>query len=131
MSTLPDPPNGHTRWSIVTLAVWLCVPTHVVDALLTVDPTLEPGDSPDFHSPRGWEDGVGAHSYRTPDGGDYGDVWLHDEAAERIAAALPAAQLARLILADPAGVDGQVHRIGGPALLALAQHVVTHGGSAG
>jgi hypothetical protein len=122
VSTLPDPPDGHTLWSIVTLAKLLCVAPAAVDALLTAGPTSD-DDSPAFRAAR-----VG-HFYEVP-GMTLGDCWLRDEAAERIAAALPAARLARIILADPDGLDESVQRIAGPALLALAQHVVTHGGSA-
>lgn len=112
---LPSPPHDHTRWSIATLAGHLCVSPAVVDALL-VDPETEDEDSPDFHSARP------GHTYQDADREWLGDCWLHDEAAARIAAVLPAAAIARAVLA------ADMPAISGPALLALAEHVLTHGG---
>lgn len=114
---LPSPPHDHTRWSIVTLAEHLAVTPSVVDALVA-DPETEDGDSPDFHSARP------DHTYQDADREWLGDVWLTDEAASRIAAELPAAAIARAVVA------ADMPTLSGPALLALAEHVLTHGGQA-
>lgn len=113
-AVLPSPPHDHTRWSIVTLAEHLAVTPAVVDALMA-HPETEGGDSPDFHSARF------DYTYQDADREWLGDVWLTDEAASRIAAELPAAAIARAIVAGvPPATDA--------ALLALAEHVLTHGG---
>lgn len=111
------PPGG--RWSIVTLAEHLRVSPAAVDALLADPDQTE--ESPDFRSARSH------HTYRDAAGTDLGDVWLHDEASERIAVQLPAARVARLILADD-GADPCTW-ITREALHALAQHVLEHGGA--
>jgi hypothetical protein len=122
VSTLPDPPNGHKLWSIVTLAEFLSVSPAAIDAL-TVDAATSADDSPDFHSARPH------HFYEAP-GMTLGDVWLHPEAAERIAAdpTVGAGMLARAVLGDDPEMAAL---LGWDQVYALARHVVTHGGSAG
>jgi hypothetical protein len=112
---LPAPPNGDTRWSIVTLAKHLCVPVSAVHDELTPDED-EDGDSPDFHSNR-------TFVLYEVDGADYGDCWLTEEAAERIAAALPSGLLARRIAdGHPAGTA----LLGPDHIHDLARHIVEH-----
>lgn len=116
--TLPAPPDTDRHWSIVTLAELLCVAPAVVDALLTPGADGGTDESPDLHGPRP------GHTYRGVADGlpeDLGDCWLTDEAAERIAEALPVGLIARRI------VDaGRVARLDG--VFDFAAHIVRHAG---
>jgi hypothetical protein len=112
---LPAPPDGDSRWSIVTLAELLCVPPAAVDAEILTD---SDGDSDDFHSARLFV------SYDNAAGEDRGDCWLTHEAAERIAAALPAGLLARRIAA---GKPGDA-RLDPDLVWTLARHIVDYSG---
>jgi hypothetical protein len=119
-TTLPAPANGDTRYSIVTLAELLCVAPASVDALLTDDEQGDIEESPDLHSARSFV------TYRASDGAEYGDCWLTDEAAERIASELPVGLLARRVVAD---IPEAAALLGWDQIHALAQHIVTHGGA--
>lgn len=114
---LPAPPNGARFWSIVTLAQHLCVPPAVVDTQLDSGSDGGVDESPDIHSIR-----LG-YSYRAADGEHLRDCFLTDEAADRIAAALPAGLLARRIAAGhPAGTA----LLGYDQIADLALHIVEH-----
>jgi hypothetical protein len=115
---LPAPPDGDVRWSIVTLAAYLCVPPAAVDAEILTD---SHGDSDDFHSARLFV------SYDNAAGEDRGDCWLTHEAAERIAAALPAGLLARRVAADQPEAAAL---LGWDQIHALARHIVDYAGGA-
>ncbi|GAA0897896.1 hypothetical protein [Pseudonocardia zijingensis] len=117
---LPTPPDGDSRWSIVTLAAHLCVPPAAVDAeLLPPDDGDDGGDSPDFHSARRFV------TYDNAAGEDRGDCWLTHKAAERIAAALPAGLLARRVAADQPEAAAL---LGWDQIHALARHIVDYAG---
>jgi hypothetical protein len=115
---LAVPPSGDTRWSIITLAAYLCVPPAAVDAELLPDEDGD-GDSPDLHSARRFA------YYRAADGEDSGDCWLTHEAAERIAAALPAGLLARRIAAG----TPEEAQLAPDLVWALARHIVDYPGA--
>jgi hypothetical protein len=112
---LPAPPDGDVRWSIVTLAAHLCVPPAAVDAEIHTDPD---GDSDDFYGTRPYG------TYDNAAGEDRGDVWLTTEAADRIAAALPAGLLARRITAG----RPEDARLDPDLVWALARHIVDYTG---
>lgn len=117
---LPAPPTGERYWSIVTLAGLLCVAPAAVDAQLAPAEDGGSDESPDFRGPRLHV----AYDVDTPTGPEsFGDVYLTDEAADRIAAALPAGLLARRITAGhPAGTA----LLGPDHIWDLARHIVEH-----
>lgn len=109
---LPAPPNGESRWSIVTLAQYLCVTPAAVDGRLTVEAGK---DSPDLTDARlhVW--------YRDKDGDSLGDAYLCSDAAERIADELPIGLLARRVLADDPEMAAL---LGWDQIYAMARHIV-------
>lgn len=113
--TLPATPHGSQHWSIVTLAQHLCVPAAVVNERLIPCPEGGMDESPDLHSTRPFITYLDARSEWL------GDCWLTEEAAERIAAALPVGIVARRIVeAGSLGDDDATYR--------LALHIVEHSG---
>lgn len=115
--SLPAPPQGDPRWSIVTLAEYLCITPAAVDGNLTVTPD---DDSEDLTSAR-----IGV-SYVDRDGDDLGDCFMHDEAAERIATLFPVGPLARAVLADEPEMAAL---LGWDQIYAMAQHIVEMAGA--
>jgi hypothetical protein len=119
-STLPTPPQGEHRWSVITIARYLCIAPHAAHAALEAAGFTE--DESGFTAPRY------DHSYDMPSvggGASYGDVYLTDEAAEHLLDVFPFGALARAVVNDEPVAAAL---LGWDQIYGLAAHLVEHHG---